>query len=48
MKYHVYIKSSIIGFASAVLILGALSFKNEDSAKEGRYQTAVGETGNII
>lgn len=48
MKYHLDIRSSIIGFASAVLILGALSFKNDDSAKEGRYQTAVGETGIVI
>jgi hypothetical protein len=48
MKYNVDIKSSIIGFASAVLVLGALSFKHDDSAKEGRYQTAVGEKGIVI
>ena len=48
MKYQVDIKSILIGFLSAALLIGIFSFKDQSSEKEGRYQTAVGEKGVVI
>lgn len=48
MKYQVDFKSILIGFLSAALLMGAFSFKDETSEKEGRYQTSVAESGVVI
>jgi hypothetical protein len=48
MKYQVDFKSILIGFLSAALLIGAFSFKDEASEKEGRYQTSVAESGVVI
>ena len=48
MKYKVDIKSILIGFLSAALLIGTFSFKDETSEKEGRYQTSVAESGVVI
>jgi hypothetical protein len=48
MKYQVDIKSVLIGFLSAALLIGTLSFKDETAEKVGRYQTSVAESGVVI
>lgn len=48
MKYSVDVKSILIGFLSAALLMGTYSFKDEASEKEGRYQTSVSESGVVI
>jgi hypothetical protein len=48
MKYQVDVKSILIGFLSAALLIGAFSFKEETSQKEGRYQTSVAESRVVI
>ena len=48
MKHNLDIKSVMIGLIGGILLIGALSFKMEDSQKDGRYQTAVGEKGIVI
>jgi hypothetical protein len=48
MKYSVDFKSLMIGFGIAALLMGTFSFKDESSEKEGRYQTAVSESGVVI
>ena len=44
MKRNLDIKSVIIGLMGGILLIGALSFKTEDSQRNGRYQTAVYNT----
>jgi hypothetical protein len=48
MKHNLDIKSVIIGLMGGMLLIGALSFKAEDSQKDGRYQTFVAERGVVI
>lgn len=48
MKDHLDLKSMLVGFLSAALLLAAFSFKNDNAGNESKYQTAVGEKGIII
>lgn len=48
MKYQIDLKSILIGFLSAALLIGTISFKEETFEKEGRYQTSVAESGVVI
>ena len=48
MRNQVNFKSILIGFFSAALLIAAFSFKQNSTDKEGRYQTAVGESGVVI
>ena len=48
MERNLDIKSVIIGLISGILLIGALSFKMEDSQRDGRYQTFVAESGVVI
>lgn len=48
MKYQVDIKSIMIGLLSAAFLFATFSFKDENSEKEGRYQTSVGDKGVVI
>lgn len=42
------LKSTMIGFLSAVLVTLFISFKNSADVTTGRYQTTIGETGVVI
>jgi hypothetical protein len=48
MKYQVDIKSVLIGFLSAALLMATFSFKDENTEKEGRYQTSAAQSGVVI
>jgi len=48
MKHQLDFKSILIGFLSAASLIGAFSFKEDNSDKEGRYQTTAAEGGTII
>lgn len=48
MKYQVDIKSVLIGFLGAVLIITAFSFKNEEHSENGRFMTSTSTEGVVI
>lgn len=48
MKNQLDLKSLIIGFLSAALLIMVFSFKNSSNGQAGRYQTEVGEKGVIV
>ncbi len=48
MKQQVDIKSLLIGFLGAALLITAFSFKNQDGVGYQRYITNTTETGVII
>jgi len=48
MKYQVDIKSILIGFLSAALLITTISFKNNGNEQDGRYNTVIGEKGVVI
>jgi hypothetical protein len=48
MKYNVDIKSLIIGFLGAALLISSIGFKNNGDGKEGKFQAATGDKGVII
>ena len=48
MKYQVDLKSALIGFLGAVLVIMAFSFKNQDSEENGRYMTSTSTAGVMI
>ncbi|MFB9863755.1 hypothetical protein [Rufibacter immobilis] len=48
MKNQIDIKSLLIGFLSAALIIMAFSFKNSTTGQGGRFQAETSETGVIV
>lgn len=48
MRNQFDLKSLLIGFLSAALLISTFSFKNETTSSPGRYQTSVGERGVAI
>lgn len=48
MKFQVDIKSVLIGFLGAALIITAFSFKNGDTNENGRFMTSTSPAGVII
>lgn len=48
MKHSLDFKSIIIGFLSATLLAGIISFKNSADGPTGKYQTAVWESKVVI
>ncbi len=48
MKNQLDIKSTVIGFLSAGLLIAIFSFKSSNAGSGGKFQTEVGEAGVII
>ncbi len=48
MNQQVDIKSLLIGFLGAALLITAFSFKNQDGEGDQHYRTSTTETGVII
>jgi hypothetical protein len=48
MKFTIDVKSTLIGFFTAGLLLAAFSFKQDSADSVGRYQTSMGEKGMVI
>ncbi|MDT0642831.1 hypothetical protein RM553_08310 [Zunongwangia sp. F363] len=48
MKIQLDIKSTIIGFLSAALLIATFSFKSSNAWVGGKFQTEVSEKGVII
>jgi len=48
MKNQIDLKSLLIGFLGAGLLIATLSFKDSHPENQGRYQTEVSQTGVVI
>lgn len=48
MKHQVDIKSILIGFLSAALLIGTISFKNNGDEQDGKFKAVIGEKGVVI
>jgi len=48
MKYQVDIKSVLIGFLTAGLLISIISFKNNGNEQDGKFKTVIGEKGIVI
>ena len=48
MKYQVDIKSILIGFLSAALLISTISFKNNGDEQDGKFKAVIGEIGIVI
>jgi len=48
MKNQLDIKSTVIGFLSAALLIAIFSFKSSNTESGGKFQTDVSENGVII
>lgn len=48
MKYELDVKSILIGFLGAALLIGIISFKNNSTEQDGKFKTVIGEKGIVI
>lgn len=48
MKYQIDIKSILIGFLTAALLVSTIAFRQDTANRPGKYQTATRENGTII
>lgn len=48
MKKDLDVKSLLIGFLGAGLLISLISFKSNSDEKESKFQTAIGEKGVVI
>ncbi|MNL21816.1 hypothetical protein D3C87_1431240 [compost metagenome] len=48
MKITLDLKSIIIGFFSAALLISLISFKNNGDENEGKFKTVMNESGIVI
>lgn len=48
MKHQVDIKSVLIGFLGAALLISTISFKNNGEEQDGKFKAVIGEKGIVI
>ena len=48
MKHQLDIKSILIGFLSAALLITTISFKNNGNEQDGKFKALTGENGIVI
>ena len=48
MKITLDLKSIMIGFLGAALLVSIISFKNNNDENEGKFKTVMGEQGIVI
>jgi len=48
MKFQLDIKSIMIGFLTATLMVSTIAFREDTANKPGKFQTATSEHGTII
>lgn len=48
MKYTLDVKSTVIGFLGAALLISTIGFKNTSEEKDGKFKAVIGEKGIVM
>lgn len=48
MKYTLDVKSTVIGFLGAALLISTIGFKNNGEEKDGKFKAVIGEKGVVM
>lgn len=48
MQFNLDIKSTVIGFLGAALLISTIGFKNNAEEKDGKFKAVIGEKGIVM